>query len=167
VSRERYLINDNDGGREKLYHNSETDALLIEGIDRKGGNEMSQLTDKYGDVYILAQSLGCANLNASEENNHLTISAACSTRYVADQIWDKAKTIDPDLNDSDLTLNLSVERQDIYGVYEVKAGDTLSAIAKKLTQGKLTYQQIFEANGGILSDPDKIQAGQKLTIPSF
>jgi hypothetical protein len=128
---------------------------------------MSQLTDKYGDVYILAQGLGCANLNAQEENNHLTITATCPTRYVADQVWDKVKTIDPNLSHSDLSLNLAVERQDIYGVYEVKAGDTLSGIAKKLTHGKLNYQQIFEANRGLLQDPDRIQVGQKLTIPNF
>lgn len=128
---------------------------------------MSQLTDKYGDVYILAQSLGCAGLAAQEEGGHLTINATCPTRYVADQIWDKVKSIDPDLKDGDLSLNLSVTRTDIYGEYEVRAGDTLSAIAKKLAQGKLTYQQIFEANRDQLSDPDKIKVGQKLVIPGF
>ena len=128
---------------------------------------MSQLTDKYGDVYVLAQNLGTSNLSANEENNHMTISGTAPTRHVADQIWAKVKEIDPALNHGDLTLNLSVARQDIYGEYEVQSGDTLSGIAKKLTQGKLTYQQIFEANRDKLSDPDKIQVGQRLTIPNF
>lgn len=128
---------------------------------------MSQLTDKYGDVYILAQSLGCSNLAAQEENNQMRITATCPTRYAADLIWDKVKTIDPGLKDGDLTLNLSVARSDIYGEYEVKPGDTLSAIAKKLTHGKLSYQKIFEANRNILGDPDRIQVGQRLVIPSF
>src|SRR5690349_8790597 len=117
---------------------------------------MSQLTDKYGGVYTLAESLGCSNLNASEESGHMTISGNCPTKYVMNQIWDKVKEIDPDLKDGDLTLNMSAERQDIFGEYEVKSGDTLSGIAKKLTHGKLNYNQIFEANRDILHDPDKI-----------
>ena len=41
-----------------------------------------------------------------------------------------------------------------------------SAIAKEVTGGKLNYNHIFEANRDKLSDPDKIQVGQKLTIPT-
>lgn len=128
---------------------------------------MSQLTDKYGDVYILAQQLGTANLDAREENGHLTISGAAPTRYAADQIWEKVKSIDPNLSHGDLTLNLTAARQDIYGEYEVKSGDTLSAIAKDVTKGKVSYQQIFEANRDILKDPNTIQPGQRLKIPNF
>jgi nucleoid-associated protein YgaU len=128
---------------------------------------MSQLTDKYGDVYILAQKLGATNLEAREENGHMTISGTAPTRLAADQVWEKVKTIDPSLNHGDLTLNLTAARQDIYGEYEVKAGDTLSGIAKTVTRGKLTYQQIFEANRDILKDPDVIQPGQRLKIPNF
>ena len=128
---------------------------------------MSQLTDKYGDVYILAQNLGVSNLNAQEENGRITITGNAPTQYVVNQVWDKVKEIDPDLKDGDLSLNLNVQRQDIYGEYEVKSGDTLSSIAKNIGRGSLNYQQIFDANRDILSDPDKIQAGQRLKIPNF
>ncbi|HVF89299.1 MAG TPA: LysM peptidoglycan-binding domain-containing protein [Blastocatellia bacterium] len=128
---------------------------------------MSQLTDKYGDVYIHAQNQGVKNLNANEENGHMTISGTAPSRLVADQVWDKVKQIDPNLSHGDLTLNIGVEDQSMYGEYEVKSGDTLSGIAKNLTKGKLTHQQIFEANRDTLSDPDKIQPGQKLKIPTF
>ena len=128
---------------------------------------MSQLTDKYGDVYILAQKLGVSNLNAQEENGHMTISGTAPTQYAVNQVWDKVKEIDPDMNDGDLTLNISAQRNDIYGEYEVQSGDTLSAIAKRVTHGKLSYQQIFEANRDILTDPDKIKPGQRLKIPNF
>lgn len=128
---------------------------------------MSKLTDKYGPVYTLAQNLGCTNLDAKEADGRMTISAACPTRHVADQVWDKVKQIDPELDDNDLTLNLTVARQDVYGEYEVKSGDTLSEIAQKLTKGKLSYKQIFEANRDLLSDPDKIRPGQRLKIPNF
>ena len=128
---------------------------------------MSQLTDKYGSAYVLATDLGGVDLNANEENGHLTISGTMPTRHAVNQVWDKVKEIDPELSSGDLTLNLSAARTDIYGEYEVQHGDTLSGIAKKLTKGALSYQQIFNANTDKLSDPDKIQVGQKLVIPSF
>ena len=128
---------------------------------------MSQLTDKYGDAYILATKLGGTNLNAQEENGHMTISGSVPTKYDVNQVWDKVKEIDPGLSAGDLTLNLTASRDDIYGVYEVQSGDTLSAIAKNVTNGKLNYQQIFEANTDQLNDPNRIQPGQKLVIPNF
>jgi len=128
---------------------------------------MSQLTDKYGDAYILATNLGAANLAAQEENGHLTISGAMPTKYDVNQVWDKVKEIDPGLSAGDLTLNLTASRNDIYGVYEVQSGDSLSAIAKKVTNGALSYQKIFEANTDQLTDPNRIQPGQKLVIPNF
>lgn len=128
---------------------------------------MSQLTDKYGDAYILATNLGGTNLNAQEDNGHLTISGALPTKYDVNQVWDKVKEIDPGLSAGDLTLNLTPNRSDIYGVYEVQSGDSLSAIAKKVTNGALSYQKIFEANTDQLDDPNRIQPGQKLVIPNF
>lgn len=128
---------------------------------------MSQLTDKYGDAYILATDLGGTNLNAQEDNGHLTISGTLPTKYDVNQVWDKVKAIDPGLTAGDLTLNLTASRNDIYGVYEVQSGDSLSAIAKKVSNGALSYQQIFQANTDQLDDPNRIQPGQKLVIPNF
>jgi len=128
---------------------------------------MSQLTDKYGDAYILATKLGASNLNAQEDGSHLTISGTLPSKYDVNQVWDKVKEIDPALSGGDLTLNLTAARNDIYGEYEVQSGDSLSAIAKKVTKGALTYQQIFDANKDQLNDPNQIQPGQKLKIPNF
>ncbi|HSO74739.1 MAG TPA: LysM peptidoglycan-binding domain-containing protein [Blastocatellia bacterium] len=128
---------------------------------------MSHLTDKYGAIYGLAESLGTKNLAAIEDDAHLTITGACPTRYAVDQVWTALKEIDANLNAGDLTLNLTADRHDIYGEYEVQPGDTLSKIANQLGKGTLTYQQIFEANTDKLDDPNKIQAGQRLVIPTF
>jgi len=49
--------------------------------------------------------------------------------------------------------------------YEVKPGDTLSKIAREVYGDANAYQQIFEANRPMLSDPDKIYPGQTLRIP--
>lgn len=128
---------------------------------------MSQLTDKYGDVYIAAESLGGAGLSAQEENGHMTISGAMPTKYAVNQVWDKAKEIDPALSAGDLTLNLSASREDIYGEYKVQPGDNLSKIAKKTTNGALNHQAIFEANSDKLADANSVRAGQTLVIPNF
>ncbi len=62
--------------------------------------------------------------------------------------------------------NLSVENSSVEPTfYTVKAGDTLSAIAKKYYGNANEYNKIFEANKPMLSDPDKIYPGQNLRIP--
>lgn len=48
---------------------------------------------------------------------------------------------------------------------EVKAGDTLSKIAKEVYGDPNKYTKIFEANKPLLSHPDKIYPGQMLRIP--
>jgi len=52
-------------------------------------------------------------------------------------------------------------------VYEVKAGDTLGAIAQRIYGKASLYPKIFEANRDILSNPDLIKVGQKLKIPKL
>ena len=49
--------------------------------------------------------------------------------------------------------------------YEVKAGDTLSKIAKQFYGDANRYSAIFEANKPMLKDPDEIYPGQTLRIP--
>jgi nucleoid-associated protein YgaU len=50
--------------------------------------------------------------------------------------------------------------------YTVKAGDTLSKIAKEMLGNASAYMAIFDANKDQLSDPDKIKPGQVLKIPA-
>ncbi|MFM8445043.1 MAG: peptidoglycan-binding protein LysM [Methylococcus sp.] len=49
--------------------------------------------------------------------------------------------------------------------YEIKSGDTLSAIAKRLLGDANAYMKIFEANREVIKDPNKIFPGQKIRIP--
>jgi nucleoid-associated protein YgaU len=50
-------------------------------------------------------------------------------------------------------------------IYVVQKGDTLSKIAQQYYGDPTLYEQIFEANRDVLSDPNKIMPGQKLRIP--
>ena len=47
----------------------------------------------------------------------------------------------------------------------MKAGDTLSAIAKEHLGDANAYMKIFNANKDQLTDPDKIKPGQVLKLP--
>jgi nucleoid-associated protein YgaU len=49
--------------------------------------------------------------------------------------------------------------------YTVKAGDTLSKIAREHLGNGDAYMKIFELNKDQLHDPDKIQPGQVLRLP--
>ena len=54
---------------------------------------------------------------------------------------------------------------EVFETYEVKAGDSLSRIAKHKLGDANAWPQIFEANKDILKDPNKIFPGQKLKVP--
>ena len=47
----------------------------------------------------------------------------------------------------------------------IKAGDTLSKIAKEHLGNASAYMKIFDLNKDQLSDPDKIKPGQVLRLP--
>lgn len=49
--------------------------------------------------------------------------------------------------------------------YEVRSGDSLSKIAKRVYGDAGKWRRIFEANTDKLKDPDKIFPGQVLVIP--
>ena len=49
--------------------------------------------------------------------------------------------------------------------YTVKAGDTLSKIAKERYGDASQWKKIHTANADLIRDPDKIQAGWKLRLP--
>lgn len=49
--------------------------------------------------------------------------------------------------------------------YTVRAGDSLSAIAKREYGDANAWRRIYDANRDKIDDPDLIQPGQQLTIP--
>jgi len=61
----------------------------------------------------------------------------------------------------------ATSKQPIFGgaTYDVKAGDTLSAIAGKVYGESGRWREIFNANRDQIDDPDVIKVGQKLRIP--
>ena len=52
-------------------------------------------------------------------------------------------------------------------LYTVQKGDSLSKIAKNFYGDANKWNKIFDANKDILKNPDLIQPGQKLKIPTL
>lgn len=50
-------------------------------------------------------------------------------------------------------------------IYVVQAGDSLSAIARRLYSDPMAYKRILEAKQGVIKDPNLIYPGQKILIP--
>jgi nucleoid-associated protein YgaU len=50
-------------------------------------------------------------------------------------------------------------------IYEVQCGDSLSGIAKREYGDAYEWERIFEANFGVICDPNRIFPGQKIRIP--
>ena len=68
---------------------------------------------------------------------------------------------------NEVKADIRIEKTDIYGIWEVQPGESLSKIAKVVYDNAAKYMPIFEANKDILKDPNVIHPGQKLTIPNL
>ncbi|KAF2515737.1 LysM peptidoglycan-binding domain-containing protein [Flavobacterium foetidum] len=119
------------------------------------------LQDKYREVTDLAAELGITDLQVREENSVLYIDGTAKVAADKDKLWDLYNKIDPDYRSADLVMNIEVGKG-ATSEYTVEVGDSLSKIGKAYG---VSWQDIFEANKDIISNPDLIQPGWKLKIP--
>ena len=120
------------------------------------------LRDKYAAAIQVAKSVGMQGA-AEEANGRLQFKGTVTSEDDKNKIWDALKSV-PTWKD-ELNAQIDVVKPAVT-TYTVQSGDTLSKIAKVHLGDANAYMKIFEANKGTLSDPDKIQVGQVLTIPS-
>lgn len=121
------------------------------------------LQDKYAELVQAANNGGVTGLQVAEQNGVLYVTGTAPSSAVKDQLWGIYEKLDPEMRAGDLVLNISLA-EGAEQEYEVQSGDSLSKIAKKYPG--LTWQKIFEANKDKIKDPDMIQPGWKLKIPS-
>src|SRR5687767_11363931 len=125
------------------------------------------LRDKY--AYAIQTAKGKFDGNAQERDGKLYFTGSVKTEAEKNEIWTAIKTI-PDwkeeiVADIQVTGPAEAPAPAAARTYTVKAGDTLSAIAKEHLGSANAYMKIFEANRDQLSDPDKIKPGQVLKLP--
>lgn len=122
-----------------------------------------QLMLQYKNVFDLANEIGVTNPDVREEHGKLIIKGQVPYEMDVARLWDAIKS-HPNWS-TEVVADLRAQHTDVLGVYTVEAGDTLSKIAKRFLGNANRYPEIFEANRAQLSDPNKINVGQKLTIP--
>jgi nucleoid-associated protein YgaU len=120
--------------------------------------------DKYSDLFALANQIGLNNPDVKEDGGKLKISGQTEFQLDANRLWDNIKTHQNWQNE--VIANIQARRSDLFGVHTVVAGDTLSRLARLYLGDEKRYMEIFKANAGVLTNPDKIQLGQKLNIPA-
>ena len=121
------------------------------------------LMEKYNDLFTLANQIGLKNPDVKEENGKLKITGQTEYQLDANHLWDNIKTHQGWENE--VVADIQAQRNDVFGVHTVVAGDTLSKIAKAYLGDAHRYMDIFNANKDTLSNPDLIKVGQRLTIP--
>jgi nucleoid-associated protein YgaU len=135
--------------------------------------DLEQLKGKYQSVLNLINQLGVRLQNLHVQDNKLFVKGTAKTKADSNRVWDQIKLVDKNYS-QDLIAEISFDTDaaaaaapagQTVKTYTVKAGDTLSKIAKQHYGNANAYMKIFEANKGVLKDPDKIQVGQVLTIP--
>ena len=134
------------------------------------------LRTKYNHAIQTAKSLRMDGA-AEEKDGKLYFHGVVKSEDEKNQIWNALKTV-PDWQ-TDIIADIKVAPRVVAAAagagvgggvgatstYTVRAGDTLSGIAKQTLGDASKYQRIVEANRDILSDPDKIKPGQVLKIP--
>jgi len=125
------------------------------------------LRDKYAHAIQTAKNLRMDG-SAEERDGKLHFTGTTQTQDEANQIWDAIKTVPSWQQEVVANIKASGQRSATaeQTTYTVKAGDTLSKIAKQFLGDASAYMDIFNANTDQLSDPDKIKPGQVLKIPS-
>jgi LysM repeat protein len=134
------------------------------------------LRDTY--AFAIQTAKGKFQGNAEERDGKLHFKGTVATEDEKNEIWNAIKTIptwqkdvvaDIQVSGGGATARSTAPAQAAQTAggktYTVKAGDTLSAIAKEHLGSAGAYMKIFELNKDQLSDPDKIKPGQVLRLP--
>ena len=122
------------------------------------------LRDKYSHAIQTAKGFHMEG-SAEERDGKLYFKGMVKNQDEVNKIWDAIKTV-PDWR-SDIVGEIKVDpNAPKVESYTVKAGDTLSKIAKERLGDANAYMKIFNANKDQLTDPDKIKPGQVLRIPT-
>ena len=130
------------------------------------------LREKYNNAIQVAKGFRMEG-SADERDGKLHFHGTVASQDEVNRIWDAIKTVPDWRNDIVADVKVKPGATGASGAasakaatYTVKAGDTLSKIAKEHLGDANDYMRIFDANKDQLTDPDKIKPGQVLKIPA-
>jgi LysM repeat protein len=155
---------------DKMFGRGASEAEQQQGAQQR----FNELKQRYQTVLTTADNEHIQFLNLHVQDNKLFIRGIAPSDEAKNRFWDQIKLVNP--NADDITADISVDTsraaaaaagggQGSGQTYEVRGGDNLSKISKQFYGDPNEYMRIFYANRDKLHDPDKIQVGQKLTIP--
>jgi LysM repeat protein len=128
------------------------------------------LRDKY--AYAITTAKGKFDGSAKEEGGKLHFVGSVKSENDKNELWNAIKTIPDWRNEviADITVTggaggATAAPAQGGATYTVKAGDTLSKIAKQHLGDGNAYMKIFELNRDQLTNPDQIKPGQVLKLP--
>jgi LysM repeat protein len=131
----------------------------------------NELKQKYQTVLTVGDQQQLRFQNLHVHDNKLFLRAIAPSDDAKNRVWDQIKLVNPKADD--IIADIAVQAPAAAPAaapqaqtYTVKAGDTLSKIARQFYGDGNEYMRIFYANRDKLKDPDKIQIGQVLTIPA-
>jgi nucleoid-associated protein YgaU len=157
---------------DKMFGGGASESEQQQGAQKR----FDELKQKYQSVLNMADQQQIQFQNLHVQDNKLYIKGIAPSDDAKNKFWDQIKLVNP--NADDVTAEINVDSSRAMGAaaggaggqggetYEIKSGDTLSKISKHFYGNANEYMRIFYANRDKLSDPDKIQAGQKLVIPA-
>jgi len=124
------------------------------------------LRDTY--AYAIQTAKGKFHGGAEERDGKLYFKGTVATEAEKNELWTAIKTI-PTWQ-KDIVADIQVTGGPAAApaaakTYTVRAGDTLSAIAKEQLGSAGAFMKIFELNKDQLTDPNVIKPGQVLRLP--
>jgi nucleoid-associated protein YgaU len=139
-------------------------------------DDLVTLRAKYDPVIKFMQQNGVRVHKSEMKDGKFYLKGEAPSEELKNKTWDHIKSVDARYGDLIADIGVSASGQGGPAPaahaapgpgqsYTVKAGDTLSKIAKEYYGNANAYMKIFEANKDKLSDPDKIKVGQVLSIP--
>jgi nucleoid-associated protein YgaU len=129
-------------------------------IARSSGDEEGSGIDALREA---AAELNIGGLTIQEEHGKTIIRGEARYHLDREQLFEAVKDLDG--WESEVVVDVDVERHDIRGYHTVRSGETLATIAKRYLGRVSRETEIFDANRDRMNDPDQIVPGQQLLIP--
>ena len=142
--------------------------------EQKAQKRFDELKRKYQPALNVADREQIQFHNLHVQDDKLYIKGVAPSLEARNRFGDQLKQIDATESDVVAEIDIRETRAQAAAAgggtsaavtYTVKPGDTLSKISREHYGSANEFMRIFYANRDKLKDPDKIQAGQQLTIP--